>query len=506
MTTRCHCGYAALLALASASPPAGAQPLPDPSGDSVLRRTDAGNDGPVPGSARLPDITNVTIRGWTMTTPGGDAFTGSFVTGPAPLVRIDAEFVGLLNPPGPLGLNGQPFDPYRFGPSPLYGFIEINVDADVDTGGQAPGAARVRPQGNFGRFGTRPSGPLAERTAESGTARDSDFFTMPYFERSGEDFALSWCGCHATTVLSGDDGDGIFEASETWTIRGRFFPRAAGYQGASIAYDGNPSRIGLYDPQVTLRWSHSASSNRTTVSLVYPLTPAGAAMLTGQPQQPIDTDIDVNGSHYSMQEALQDLINGANGEYGPVFEPAHTLVQGWAGRVAADYLDPDSFTALGIVGTTYSSQQAGALYVWTDVAFGLPRGDVNGDGSANTADASAVAQWLAVTDGTASDPDGTVNGVVPVADYGTNFCIYDVTGDGLVDSADIDFYPQFCPADWDTNGVVNSTDVSLYLNDWFTDLVEGGTSTDYDANGVVNSTDVSLYVNTWFNDVVGCAP
>ena len=99
-----------------------------------------------------------------------------------------------------------------------------------------------------------------------------------------------------------------------------------------------------------------------------------------------------------------------------------------------------------------------------------------------------------------------VNGSVTVPGHGTNFVMFDVNGDGLVDIDDIEFYPTFCPSDWDANGVVNSTDVSLYLNDWFSDLVSGGTTADYDENGVVNSTDVSVYVNSWFNDVVGCSP
>jgi len=494
------CVIAALAA--SASRARGGQ-LSDPPGDTALRRTDSGNDGPMSPTAVLPDITGTLVRGWTMTTPGGDPFTGSPVSGPASMMRIDVEFAGMLNPPGPLS---SPFDPYRFGPSPLYGFIEFDIDSDADTGGQLPSPARLRVLGNLGRFATRPIGVLAERTLESGSLpdRDLDFFTAPYFERSGEDFALSWCGCFTPTILGGDDGDGVFESSEVWLVKGRFFPRAAGYQGASAVFGGSAS--GMYDPWVTLRWSYSASSDRTTVSLVYPLTPAGAAMLTGQAQQNLDLYVDFQGSHFSLQEALQDIINGAQGLYEGVTEPAATLVGPWAKKSATDFLTPADYGVMAIVGTSYSAPGIGALYVWTDVAFGLPRGDVNGDGASNVSDANVVAEFIAITDGTPADADGVVNGVVAILDLGANFSMFDVVSDGLINIADFEFYPTFCPADWDTNGVVNSTDVSLYLNDWFSDLISGGTVTDYDENGVVNSTDVSTYVNTWFSDVLECSP
>ncbi len=476
--------------------------ISDPAGDATLRRTDQNNDGPIPPTAVLPDLLELTLRGWTMTTPGGDPFIGSAVYVPAQLVRIDAEFVGLLNPPGPLGLNGQPFDPYRYGPSPLFGFIEFDIDNDPDTGGQLPNPARVRVLGNLGRFSTKPIGILAERTPESGslTDRDFDFFTPPYFERSGEDFALAWCGCHATTILSGDDGDGRFEPGETWKLRGRYFPRAAGYAGASATFGG--SAPGLYDPWVTLRWSYSAPSNRTTVSLVYPLTPAGASMLTGQAQQPIDLDV---GNHFSMEEALQDVINGASGLYGGISATASVLAGRWSKKSASDYRIPEFYSAIGIVGTSYSDSAAG-LYAWTDVAFAMPHGDVNGDGITNVNDADRVAQYISVNDGTAADADGLVNGQVSVPDLGLSFSMFDVVYDGVVNAIDVSFYPTFCAADWDLNGVVNSTDVSRYLNDWFMDVISGGTATDYDDNGIVNSTDVSSYVNSWFTDVLGCSP
>jgi len=61
-----------------------------------------------------------------------------------------------------------------------------------------------------------------------------------------------------------------------------------------------------------------------------------------------------------------------------------------------------------------------------------------------------------------------------------------------------------CVADWDHNGTVNSTDVSAFINDWFTDLINGSLVTDFDGNGVVNSTDVSEFINAFFSSPPEC--
>jgi hypothetical protein len=61
-----------------------------------------------------------------------------------------------------------------------------------------------------------------------------------------------------------------------------------------------------------------------------------------------------------------------------------------------------------------------------------------------------------------------------------------------------------CISDWDLNGVVNSTDVSMFINDWFTDQVNGTLVTDFNGDGVSNSTDVSDFINQWFADIGGC--
>ncbi len=63
---------------------------------------------------------------------------------------------------------------------------------------------------------------------------------------------------------------------------------------------------------------------------------------------------------------------------------------------------------------------------------------------------------------------------------------------------------QTCVADWNSDGVVNSTDVSDFINDWFSDQVQGTVVTDWNNDGVSNSTDVSDYINSWFETPVEC--
>ena len=45
------------------------------------------------------------------------------------------------------------------------------------------------------------------------------------------------------------------------------------------------------------------------MTVVWALDMAGAAELTGESEQPVDLDV---GNHTSVEEALQDIIDGAN--------------------------------------------------------------------------------------------------------------------------------------------------------------------------------------------------
>lgn len=474
----------------------------DPAGDAAVHRTDPGGAAPINPASVLPDLRLLTMQGW-LPQSVADPYQGTPVDSDhAHVLRLDLVLDGLINPPGPLSQFAPSHDPYRYGPSPVYGFVEFDLDRDRDTGGEIGGGSIYRYLANVARFGGLPSGSLAGRAARSAADYDFDFYTGPYFERSGEDFSLVLCGCNPVTVVSaGGNGDLIFDAGETWVVRGRFFQRAAGYRQASAVFGG--SDFGLYDPMVNLRFSHSIATDTTTITLVYALDMLGAAMLTGQPQQPLDPIIEIGGNHSSVLEGLQDLVNGARGlNGGPLVGPTFTLTDRWRNKDPSDMLDVTHWRPTAMVGTAYAAPSA-SLYAWTDIGFGgAVYGDVNGDGLVTDADRAAVAVFIAANDGTDDDADGADDGSVHLQDYPANFSPYDVTGDGAIDQVDIAFYPVGCPADWDHDGQVTPLDVAMFVNAWFADLGAGTTVTDFDHNGVVQPADLALFVSAWFGCLI----
>jgi hypothetical protein len=423
------------------------------------------------------------VSRWQPTNPAIDPYVGVVPSDGHNLhiFRLDLVLDGLVNPPGTIGENGNPFDPYQFGPSPVYGFIDLDVDADRDTGGELGGAARNHYLANVARFGATPGGGLGSRTALSGSDEDADFFSDPQFERSGADFSLVLCGCYPTQVISGDtNGNGEFDAGETWIIRGRFFQRAGGYSCASGVFGG--SAPSLYDPVLNIRFRHDPDQNTTTITLVYALDMLGAAMLTGQPEQPIDQIIDINGNHSSVVEALQDIIMGAQGENGgPLGGPCAVLAERWAGRRASDYLDPRNWNATALVGTA-DDPNAGSLYAWTDVGFNEEFGDFDSDGSSDQSDRNILLALIAA-------------GPVPIDSFASNFSVYDLNYDGVIDSRDAALLGPACAADWNHSGAVDSQDFFDFLGDFFQN------NADFNHSGATDSQDFFDFLSAFF---AGC--
>ena len=85
--------------------------------------------------------------------PRSDPFEGRFQED-GELLRLDLLIDGLVNPPG--STDPVAFDPFRYGDHPLFGFIEIDVDEDVETGGEIDHPEH-RYLGNITRFGGKPS-------------------------------------------------------------------------------------------------------------------------------------------------------------------------------------------------------------------------------------------------------------------------------------------------------------------------------------------------------------
>lgn len=466
----------------------GSGEFPMAMGDAVIRRTDSGNAGALLPTQTLPDLINISLQRWATSTPTTDPYNGSVVGGgSANLFRLQLTFAGLVNPPGTLGLGGLPYAPMEFGESPVYGFVELDVDDEADTGGETPAYSALRPLGQASRFGGRFAGSIGERQALGGDDLNQPWVQEPQICLSGADFVLSLCGCFSVSVVSKSDPQAAtFGPGQTWVVRGRFFQRSGGYNAASLMTGG--SWLGSYDPPVNLQFSNNISTNTTTVTLVYALTQAGAAQLSGGSVQAINTSA---SDDTSISEGVSDLITSSTrpGLTGLTYE----LIRRWAGRSVNDATNPRRWVPRAIVGTAYPNPEDG-LYVWTDVGPGLLRKDVNGDGVLNALDRTAIATFIASYDGTNDDGDGVVNGSVKLIEFGANFSVFDVNGDGVVDADDMLGIP-LCPADFNASGSVTVQDVFDFLAAWF------GGNADFNHSGSTTVQDIFDYLSAWFT---GC--
>jgi hypothetical protein len=473
MTPRRSILAPALLAATTGAVASDVKVLNDPAGDAVIRRTDAGNSGPLNPLSVLPDVTKLTLSGWTSPTAAIDPYSGSVVSNNPHLFRLQISFVGVVNPPGTLDVSN--FNPFHFGDSPLFGFVEFDADRNRDTGGELGGPALHRYLAVVGRFGRLPGGSLgSERGVRWGTELDGIYATTPQYERTGTDFALVFCGCFPTVVESeGGNGNGIFEAGETWIVSGNFWQRSGGYRLASFM-TGGPD-VGLWQPSVKLRWSHDISTNRTTVTLVEALTMTGAAQLAGSPQVQQPNYNYGPGDHTSVEEAMRDLADFATFTPPTPGSPEWDLSIGWAGvPIEGELLDPTRWRAKGVFGTSYAAYQPGAPYVWTDVGFEDPPGDLNHDGLVNVSDRILVRQQYAL-------------GAVQIPNFGANFSVYDINGDGKIDLLDSLWY---CPPDVNDDLQLNIADFSTFLQGFSA----GAAWADINRDGVLNIADYTLFL------------
>lgn len=464
----------------------------DPAADTVLRRTDVGNSADPLANAVRPDLLSVTIGGWSTSTPVSDPFsrtTGAFVAAAgAHMLRLDVVFAGLVNPPGPISVSSSFHFPQQFGPSPLYAYIDFDVDNDFNTGGEASLTDTCLAQA--ARFGARPQA-LASRAITGVTDYEADCFTEPYFRRTGAEFALSLCGCFEPSLISQTGNmNGLMDAGETFVIRGPFFLRTSGYQDASLSFGGNFP--GTYDPQINLQFKHSTSDNNTTVSLVFPLTMHGYALLNGlQTDPPANHNV---SDAFSVYEALRDVIVFCNTQN--VSGCAYPIAQGWTGRDANNYLNVTTWRANALVGTTYAAPPQSGFYVWTDIGFDALYKDVNGDGLITAADRAAVIEYINRYDGDGfEDADFTVNGSVQIRMFAFYYSTFDINYDGFVDSNDLSMFPSTCRVNWDGIGGVNSDDFFAFINDFFQ------LQADFNLDGATNSADFFAFMNEFF---MGC--
>lgn len=421
----------------------------DRAGDASLRRTDTGAHGTVDPNTVLPDVIAVRVGGWVPTSPATEPYIGSYTDSTlADFVRIDIELLGLVNPPGPLGVTSWDYDPYRHGVSPLYGFVELDVDRDPDTGGELTNSAPLRYLANIARFGSAPSDAPLSRTALSRADIDYNFDTWPQYERSGTDFSVLFCGCAPVIVVSKTgNGDDIFDAGETWIVRGRFFERFSGYTPVSGMWGG--AAFGAFDPLINARFSHSTVSDTTTVTIVFPISQVGAAALAGTAVQPLDALV---SNQTSMEEAVLDL------HLQPSVMPNATkvLASGWRTVPFDSIRHPQSWRVRTLVGTAYDWIED-SPYAWTDIGFGAIFADFDGDGYSGESDLDAFIAYINEEDAS----DGVIDNRVVLSPPGWTFSVYDVSGDFVVEYADWSYGRH--PADVNHDDMVDAVDFLDFL-------------------------------------------
>ena len=456
----------------------------DEAGDAVIRRTDVGNDAPLPPGFEPIDLLELRVQGWEPFSPQTDPYTGNTSGGDEDIVRIQLIVDGLVAPPGPIGLDGSPYAPYQYGERPLFGYIELDVDDRDDTGGEFMPLARNRYLANVGRFGQSPYGSISNRMVRNADEDiDTDFGSWPQFERTGGEFTLALCGCFTPTIVSQDGNtDSIFDAGETWIVSGRFFERFVAFQPESGLSGG--SDFGLFDPVVELQFRHDQSEDRTYVTLVFPITNHGAAMLAGGSTQSVDSNV---SNHTSIEEALDDLIYGADYAQGDLYE----LVDHWKGRDIDDYFRPRDWKPTALIGTAPTVQDPAALFVWTDTGYGETYGDLNNDDMSTELDSQVIIDAVDSLDGTGADADGIVNGEVAIVDFGPNFDLRDLNGDGVISEDDI--VVPLCPADLTGDGILNFFDVSAFLSAYNAQQP----AADFTGDGLYNFFDVSAYLGAY---------
>ncbi len=467
------------------------QLMTDPVGDAAFRHpyTSSADGGPVvlPLPGTLPDLVSLSICGWDVT-DATDRYTGQQVTGHgADFFRLDLVLNGLFNPPDAPDLTFTTTN--TFGSRPVYGYVELNMDRDIGTGGQVSSEAKSHYLANVARFACRPRGALAPRAAIFGTDVDADCTTGPMIERSGAEFMLNLCGCDPITIFPAEataNGDMVFDAGETWDVAGRFFKIATGYEMIGPFFGGSAS--GFYDPIVPLRFSHCIATDRTTITLVYPITASGAEFLS--PNDFVGLNFDASDDSF-VQEALDGIIFGVDSN-----APFQTcgFFEGWRGvTVDAETLNPTRWLATAIVGMG-GPGDAICPFRWTDVGFAHVVGDFDADGLRTYADRAMIVRLILDEDGGPLDTDGIVNGRIELG--ADNFSIFDTNGNGVINDGDQRILLSACDADLDGNRIADVIDLLIFLADWFV------SDADFDASGSTDVLDLLAYIDTWFE---GCS-
>ncbi len=461
---------------------------PDAFGDAIFRKTDFGADGLILAGNMLPapDMTGYTIGRWAPVDAAVDRYVGIW-SDAGDFLRFDMTFDGVINPPGPLAINTLYYDPFLYGPNPVFGYIEFDVDADENTGGEVS-FPQHRYAGHVARFGGHPAGArFANRVAIAGPQLDNNLLSGPMVERSGEEFHLALFGDHFNAIQPQDDNtDFEFGAGETWLVFGRLLHRAHAFEPFSGS-NGN----GAYEPNVQLRFSHNVVTNATTITLVYQLNQFGAAQVeTNGDPAPVQTSDGSHFNHTSIQEGLENLVSSLAAI--PPSDPRRNLpefalIAGWENRNPTLYLDAHTWKVNAVVGTAYVDEfDSGMLFAPTDVMPSPRFGDFNADHQVDAADFAAFDEFLIEHDGDGvldAGPGG--DGEVLLSGFGPNFCMFDLDYNGAVN--DLDRWQIPVLGDLDIDYDVDEIDALLFVNL----LVGGGSFNPADANLLLQRADIN---------------
>jgi len=465
-------------------------------GDAVIRRTDEGADGPVdPDNHRLPDLIQITIGTWRPFDPKSDLYTGEWdEQANKPFLRVDVVIDGLVNPPGFLGFENT-FDPFFFGPNPVFGFVSMDADEEENTGGELE-TPEYRYLGNGVRFGGIPDdrSEIRDRFALSRDDFDGDCDSGREVEFSGEEFHIALLGREYEThrVVVGDN-DGIFEAGETWDVDGLWLHRAHGYEMFSFACG---SQQGVYDPTSTLRWSHNNSTDQTTIKLVFPLTNKASAAMRGDDSTESNDCSPFNQN--SIEEALHDLVEGGN-FWEDRSKACKRIIVEWADEDEEDFLRPRQWRDItALLSTSYTAQQQNRHFVWTDIFPDARVGNVNGDSNVDINDYADIHDFVENNDGGSKDADGKVNGEVMIPQFAFNFSVFDVDYDGVVGLLDAGTVIR--PGDLDNDDDLDLDDWDLFvvcLQGPGVEVAGSCLPADFDFDGDVDLEDVSFFTRAF---------
>ncbi len=421
----------------------------DPPDDYVMRRCDA--DPTVHSiSTNGPEFIYATIGRWDPVDAYADRYYGNYNTNGG-YARIDMVFDGLVNPPGTvLGS----YMPAKYGPNPLFAWMELDMDVNANTGGDTD-YEFLGYHSNVARFGGIPKGErFVNRIGIDGYEWNGVFGSLPATYRDGADLSYRFQGDwieEVNDIGSNGDKDQTFEPGETWIIE-TTMRNAYGYD--RITYSSG------YGHLIQIRFHHSIVEDRTTICMVLPLTNYDYAILNNE--MPVQSNDFSSLNASSAYEYLGILYESAFDPFPEAISHPHwPLLAEWGVQDPLTYIDPSLWRfTIYCSSTTHQEPSGGTPWVLSDVWPNPVIGDFNGDGLVSESDRQMMVDYIAYWDGNGQrDADGTVNSIIDIVDFPYRYSVYDTDYDGFVSTAG---FAHQSPGDYDNDGDVDLADYRMF--------------------------------------------